>query len=220
MRTPAVKSATELLACSRIVLKPSVSLSSFVARHTKQALTEAYAAKHSGASVDVGDNCACSIPSDSSRSQELSRRLDVTALDYISAVPFVDNEFFELIRALEQPRERQGAKEPIDSSGVQLPDGTMCEEPDVALECVLTSQAYRTLAEQSVAKGLAGPGANFFNEAINHGSAYLPGRYAAIEKCSFNIRLHIHINPFGITYIHLLFIERPKKDEIDALSTL
>lgn len=153
----------------------------------QQALTEAYAAKHSGGSVDVGLAYACSMVSSGSvPSAELSRRLDVAALDYMSAVPFMDNEFFELIRALEQPRERQGAKESTDS-GVRLPDGKICDEPDVALERVLTSQTYRTLAEQSVEKGLAGLGAKFFNEAIRYGSDYLPGRCAATEQCSFNI---------------------------------
>lgn len=126
------------------------------------------------------------MSSDSSPCQELSRRLDVAALDYISAVPFMDNEFFELIRALEQPRLWQGAKEAIDSV-VRLPDGKMCKEPDVALECVLTSQAYRTLAEQSVEKGLARLGANYFNDAISQGSDYLPGRYVAIKQCSIDV---------------------------------
>lgn len=126
--------------------------------------------------MDVGSACACSmISSDNAPSQELSRRLDVAALDYISAVPFMDNELFVLLRTLEQPRERQGAKESTDS-GVRLPDDKLCEEPEIALECVLTSQAYRTLAEQSVEKGLTGLGANFFSEAISQGSAYLPGR--------------------------------------------
>lgn len=137
--------------------------------------------------MDVGGACACSmVSSDSVPSQELSRRLDVAALDHMSAVPFMGNELFELIRALQQPRERQGAKESTDS-GVRLPDGKICDEPDVALECVLTCQAYRTLAEQSVEKGLAGLGANFFNEAISYGSGYLPGRCAATEQCSFDI---------------------------------
>lgn len=131
--------------------------------------------------MGVGGACPCPISSDTSPSQELSRRLDVEALDYISAVPFIGNELFELIRRLEQPRERQGGKEPLDSSGsgVQLPDGKMCLEPGVALESVLTSQRYRTLAEECVEKGRVDQAAGFFNEAVRQGSSYLPSRCAA-----------------------------------------
>lgn len=150
-------------------------------RRTLQALTEAYAAKHAGGSMDVDGACPCSMSNDTSPSQELSRRLDVAALDYISAVPFIGNDLFELIRRLEQPHERRGENEPLDSSGsgVQLPDGKMSLEPDVALECLLTSHRYRVLAEECVEKGRPDQAAFFFSEAISQGSSYLPGRCVA-----------------------------------------
>ena len=44
--------------------------------------------------------------------------------------------------------------------------GKLCEDPEACLESVLTSQAFRVLAEQSMDRGLDGEAAAFLEQAI------------------------------------------------------
>lgn len=129
----------------------------------------------------------CSPLRDSSSNPELRHLLEVAALDDIASVPFMDNELFVLIRMLEQQHGREEMGEP-SSGDVERPDGAISEDPASSLESVLTSQAYRILAEQSMDEGLAQEAANYFDEAYSEGSGHLPGRCPPVESLCFTDR--------------------------------
>lgn len=86
----------------------------------------------------------------------------------------MDNELFVLIRALE---ERSGAETEPGNAGVHLPSGRVCDDADSFLDSILTSQAYRALAEQRLEKGLTQEAAKCFEEAYEQGSDCLPRRW-------------------------------------------
>ncbi|CAM9129653.1 unnamed protein product [Ectocarpus sp. 4 AP-2014] len=157
-----------------------------------QALTEAFAGRYSGA-ASPGDSAGGS----SSSSQELnSRRLDVAALDEFAAVPFLDHELFVLVRVIEEERlaEEKGAgneKEPASggsssssssatgacSESPTAVDGdgetSLCERPAACLEFLLTSQAFRVRADESMERGLDKEAAASLKEANGLMEAFL-----------------------------------------------
>ncbi|CAM9113237.1 unnamed protein product [Ectocarpus sp. 13 AM-2016] len=177
-----------------------------------QALTEAFAGRYSGA-ASPGDSAGDS----SSSSQELnSRRSDVAALDEFAAVPFLDDELFMLVRAIEEERlgEKEGAgkdKEPATGGSSSSATGacsesptaaegdvetSLCERPAACLEFLLTSQAVRVRADESMEKGLDREAAASLKEANSLMEAFLdegqrlpkPRRYlaelrAGLAKC-------------------------------------
>lgn len=130
-----------------------------------QALTEAFDARHS-------DESAACPPTAETPEEPGSRRrrADVAALAEVAAVPFLDNELFVLIRALQRlllfapPKEEEGGG---GGRAATADDGKICEDPEACLESVLTSQAFRVLAEQSTDRGLDGEAAAFLEQAID-----------------------------------------------------
>ncbi|CAB1105957.1 unnamed protein product [Ectocarpus sp. CCAP 1310/34] len=177
-----------------------------------QALTEAFAGRYSGA-ASPGDSAGGS----SSASQELnSRWSDMAALDEFAAVPFVDHELFMLVRAIEE--ERLGGKEGAGKENEPAGGGSsssatgacsesptaaegdletsLCERPAACLEFLLTSQAVRVRADESMEKGLDKEAAASLEEANSLMEAFLeegqrlprPSRYlaelrAGLAKC-------------------------------------
>ncbi|CAN0243177.1 unnamed protein product, partial [Ectocarpus fasciculatus] len=151
-----------------------------------QALTEAFASRYrlaGSASPGGGDSAG------SSSSQDLSSpRSDVAALDEFAAVPFLDHELFMLVRAIEKERlgEEDGAgkeEEPASgrgsSSSSAAPaaddDGEtrLCERPAACLEYLLTSQAVRVRADESMERGLEKKAAASLEEANGLMEAFL-----------------------------------------------
>lgn len=124
----------------------------------------------------------------------------MAALAELAAVPFLDNELFMLIRALhrlllsapEQGEEEEEGKTTSSrgtTAAVAPPGGDagkICENPEACLESVLTSRAFRTLAEQSMDRGLDGKAAAFLDEAIGQMEAFLeePHRLPRPSKCA------------------------------------
>ncbi|CAM9692896.1 unnamed protein product, partial [Ectocarpus sp. 8 AP-2014] len=156
-----------------------------------QALTEAFVGRYSGA-APPGDSAGGS----SSSSQELkSRRSDVAAFDEFAAVPFLDHELFMLVRAIEEERlgEEKGAgKEKESAAGggsssssatgacSESPTATdgdgetiLCERPAACLEFLLTSQAVRVRADDSMERGLDEEAAASLKEANSLMEAFL-----------------------------------------------
>lgn len=142
-------------------------------------------AEHSNELVNFGGTCTCSTSSDSPQTEEKLNRSIGEALNIISSVPFMDNEMFTLIKALEHSIGQVDAKEAGKAKkmkSIQLPDGRICEDPEIWLESVFTSQAYRMLGEQSADKGQAEKADKHFEEAYSEGSGYLPARYQPVEQ--------------------------------------
>lgn len=102
--------------------------------------------------------------------------MDVAALAEIAAVPFLDNELFVLIRALQRLLQCS-AKEEDEGAGVGVgggaTSGNVCEDPEACLESVLTSQSFRVLAEQRIERGLDGEAAGLLEEAIGQMKAFV-----------------------------------------------
>lgn len=145
--------------------------------------------RYSGA-ASPGDSAGGS----SSSSQELnSRRSDVAALDEVAAVPFLDYELFMLVRAIEEERlaEEEGAgkeKEPASDGSSSSATGacsesptaaggdgetSLCERPAACLEYLLTSQAVRVRADESMERGLDKEAAASLKEANSLIEAFL-----------------------------------------------
>lgn len=116
----------------------------------------------------------------------------MAALDEFAAVPFLDHELFMLVRAIEKERlgEDEGAgiqEEPASggggSSSSAAPaaddDGEtrLCERPAACLEYLLTSQAVRVRADESMERGLEKKAAASLEEANGLMEAFLQERH-------------------------------------------
>lgn len=151
----------------------------------QQALTEAFDARYCAESASGGGDgatpaCACSPAAETSDEPSRRRRIEAAALAEFAAVPFLNNELFVLIRALQRlltcaPKEEEEGGGGVSTNGrpddVVAPPGdgdkAGCEDPEACLESVLTSQAFRVLAEQSMDRGLDREAAAFLGEAIS-----------------------------------------------------
>lgn len=154
-----------------------------------QAMSESYAARYSGGSMKTADFCMCSARSDiPSEQQGLCAAM--AALDEIVALPFKDNKLFMLLTKLEERLgQEKGTEKPSDAA-VQATDNTY-EDPEVALEAVLTSQAYRIRADQHMENGRTQEAATCFDEAHSEGDGYLPDRCPKVEQhCMKGRRRH------------------------------
>lgn len=155
-----------------------------------QALAEAFAAKHKASIAPVspasGDEaCPCSQSREVDHDPTSRLRVQTAALAELAAAPFMDNELFVLMRGLEQQllgeRQRREGTEDEPSIGgekdrapaaagevvlVDLDRGhTACGNPSACLDSLLTSRAYRVLADQSAEKGLDEKAAAYFEQA-------------------------------------------------------